>query len=100
MYRWDWWGHVKGMIRRYPDRKGRDLHGVALAEYEAVQAAIDETAQMDEGAQRIALVGMIFWGNQYKLTGAALRIPCSERTALRWHSDFIKLVAKKRGLLD
>lgn len=100
MYKFDWWGHVKGMIRRYPNRKGQDLHGVALAEYEAVQAAMDETANLRDGGSRLKLIGMLFWESQYKLPGAALRIPCSESTAARWNREFIKLVAKKRGLMD
>ena len=100
MYKYDWWGHVKGMIRRYPGRQGRELHGVALAEQEAVQSAIDDTECMTDGGKRLELINMVFWENQYKLPGAALQIPCSERTALRWHSDFVKLVAKKRGLMD
>lgn len=100
MYRYDWWGHVKGMIRRYPARKEEELHGVALLEFQAVQEAVDETKRMSDGQQRLELIRMMFWPGMYRIPGAALRIPCSERTAAQWHGDFIKLVAKKRGLMD
>lgn len=99
MYHNDWWGYVKGMIRRYQGRKGETLHGVALAEYEAVQTAIDETKALQDGEIRMKLIRMVYWENlkQYE---AAEKIPCSRETAAKWNGEFIRIAAKKRGLLD
>jgi len=130
--RYDWWGYVKGMIRRYPRLKERyrDLHTVsgvadysgiphgtepsrtteaiaikelptnAQREYEAVRRAIAMTERYKDGRDRLAIIKMVLWDGQYTLSGAALRIPCSYRTARRYHSDFIFMVAKNYGLLD
>jgi len=43
---------------------------------------------------------MVFWRRSHTLDGAALSIPCSYRTAQRYHSEFILLVAGFYGLLD
>lgn len=39
------------------------------------------------------LVEMVLFRQSHKVPGAALQIPCSERTALRWHGDFIREIA-------
>lgn len=101
--KYDWWGYIKAVIRRYPALKDIEVSGIALREKEAVEAAIVSTERMPNGRDRLTLVGMVFWEQTHTLEGAALMIPCSERTARRWHTDFIKLVAKKfkcDGLLD
>ena len=87
------------MIRRYPGRKDRELYGAALAEQEAVQKAINDTKRKVDGEDRMRLISLVYWKN-CKIPAAALRVPCSERTALRWNGDFVRLVAKKRGLTD
>ena len=95
-----WWGYVKDIIRRYPSMRGKQLTGVALREYEAVQAAIEQAERMRNGAGRLRVVDLVFWKRTYTLPGAALQVPCSERTAQQWHADFIKAVARNFGLLD
>ena len=66
----------------------------------AVQQAIDETDRMENGKERLQVVDLVFFRQTHTLEGAAMMIPCSERTARRWHTDFIKLVAKKYGLIE
>jgi hypothetical protein len=85
--RYDWWGYAKSMIRRYPTRTNE-------SETAAVNAAIEYTKRMDTGEDRMTLVDMVFFRKTHTLAGAAMRIPCSERTARRYHSDFIRLVGE------
>lgn len=92
--RYDWWGYVKGMIRRYPDGY------VNEKEAAAVKSAIDGTNQMNNGDDRLKIIDLVFWKRTHTLPGAAMQIPCSERTARRWHTEFIKEVAKNFGLID
>ena len=98
--RYDWWGYIKAVIRRYPELKGREVSGIALREKEAVEAAIAATERMQNGRDRLDVVDMVFWKKTHTLSGAALMVPCSERTARRWHTEFIKEVAKSFGLMD
>lgn len=88
------------MIRQYPAREGKYIQGKALDERMAVQRAIDQTMKMDNGQDRLRVVDLVFFKQTHTLEGAALMVPCSERTARRWHTEFIKLVAKEYGLLD
>ena len=97
-----WWGYVKEMIRRYPERQGQVLEGIAAEEQAAVQAAIDSTKRYRNGGDRMRVVELVLWNGSYTIAGAAMQIPCSERIARQWHGDFIKAVARNfrcNGLL-
>ena len=85
--RYGWWSYAKHMARRWPDRLNEN-------EYAAVAAAIAETERRKDGAERLRLVQMVLLEGCCTLEGAALAIPCSERTAQRWHADFIRAVGK------
>lgn len=80
--------------------KDAEVSGNALKEKEAVRASIEQTEALANGAERIEFISMVFWKQTHTLAGAAMAIPCSERTARRWHADFIKAVARNYGLLD
>jgi hypothetical protein len=75
------------MIRRYPDRDNED-------ERRAVRLAIQETERMQGGEDRLRLVRAVLLEGTHTLSGAALLIPCSERTAQRYHADFIRAVGR------
>ena len=59
--RYDWWGYVKAIIRRYPRMKDDDVSGNALKEKEAVRASIEQTEELANGAERIEFISMVFW---------------------------------------
>lgn len=86
--RYNWWGYAKDMIRRYP------LGAVNQNEANAVNAAIAATERLPNGPARLKVIELVLWKGTHTLEGAALQIPCSERTARYWQADFIKLVAK------
>lgn len=88
-----WWGYAKAMVRAYPGRVGQALEGTALAEFQAVEAAIEATRRRRDGEARMAVVNMVLIKGTHKIPGAAMMIPCSERTAVQWHGDFIREVA-------
>lgn len=88
-----WWGYAKSMARAYPGRVGQALEGTALAEFQAVEAAIEATRRRRDGEARMAVVNMVLIKGTHKIPGAAMMIPCSERTAVQWHGDFIREVA-------
>jgi hypothetical protein len=75
------------MARRYPDGDNQD-------ERRAVRLALEETGQLPSGPERLALVQMVLIQGTHTLAGAAMRIPCSERTAQRYHADFLRAVGR------
>ena len=82
------------MIRQYPERKGKELTGLALCEFEAVRLAVEETERMPNGRARLQVVEMVLWKRTHTLDGAALQIPCGYETAKRWLQGFIRATAK------
>lgn len=96
-----WWGYVKSFIRKYKYLKDNEsLKGVEAREMEAVKQAMEDTRKLPDGEQRLKLVDIVFWKKTHTLEGAAMTLYISRRTAIRWHSDFIKLTAAKFGLDD
>lgn len=98
--RYYWWGYIKAVIRQYPGLKDKEVSGVKLREKEAVRAAIEQTERMQNSLDRLKIIDLVLWKGTHDVPGAALLIPCSERTAQRYHADFIKAVAKAFGLMD
>lgn len=101
--RYSWWPYVKDMIRQYPRRLGQSLTGIAACEQAAVQAAIEQTERMSDGQNRLKVIRLVLWDGTHYIAGAALQVPCGEKTAKRWHADFIKAVAQNfrcDGLID
>ena len=86
-----------------PRRNTEDLATASLGravdrEVEAVRAAIEETRRMKRGDERLHLIDLVFWKKTHTLDGACRACHVSERTGRRWHTEFIHLVAKNRGL--
>lgn len=83
---------MKYIVRSYgaPESTGSDLE---RREREAVRRAVDETFRRGSGRLRVELIEMVYWRKSHQLQGAAMKLGISERTALRWHGDFIKTVA-------
>lgn len=86
--RYGWWGYVKDMIRRY--RTG----DVSQSEKDAVDAAIAATEQLQNGPARMMVIDLVLWKGTHTLEGAALEVPCGERTARRWLYSFVLETAK------
>ena len=95
-----WWGYVKSFIRKYKYLKdgGDDLTETEHREVDAVEAAVVFTKGLNDGELRVQLVDIIFWKRTHTLEGAAMILHVSERTARRWHTEFIRTVAKEFGL--
>lgn len=78
----------------------RELPKTRQREYEAVRQAVEKTKHITESQDRLKVIDLVFWKRSHTLKGAALMIPCSYRTARRYHAEFIMLVAGYYGLLD
>ncbi len=78
----------------------RELPEINRKEMDAVREAIEETKNLKTGNERLKIIRLVFWDRSHTVTGAAMQIPCSDRTAREWHRDFIYLVAQKYGLIE
>ena len=90
-----WWGYMKYLVRKYGSLKDKKTAGLEKREMDAVRRACEYTLRLRDGRDRMALVEIVFWKRTHNLQGAALKLSVSERTALRWHGDFIKAVARE-----
>ncbi len=78
----------------------RELPYTRQREYEAVRRAVEYTKQIAAGADRLALVDMVFWKKSHTLSGAAYKLNLSYTTAQRYHGEFVIAVARFYGLMD
>lgn len=78
----------------------RELPPSKQAELEAVRTAIRQTEQKANGKEVLALVNLVFWRQTHTLSGAAVCLHISYKTAVNWHREFIRAVARARGLTE
>lgn len=78
----------------------RELPPAEKANLEAVRFAVKATEGLPDGRERLFMIRLVFWDQTHTLQGAAIKCHVSYTTAVRWHGDFIRTVAKKRGLFD
>ena len=90
---------MKNIIRNYPALEGKCCHGNDQNERMAVQRAIEQTAQMENGLERMKVIDLVFFSRTHTLEGAAMMVPCSYDTAQKYPAQFIKAVARNMGLL-
>lgn len=85
---------------------GRTVETIALRQlpeddqkaYDAVTRAVEITRLRPDGEERVALIRYTYWcRTEHPLKHAALYAHVSERTAKRWHGDFVRLVGKCYG---
>lgn len=94
-------GGGKGGISRPTERAAlAELRGTEGKEYNAVRQAIEYTSKLRNGAERNALIDMVFFKKSHSLEGAAMALFVSYSTAKKWHKEFILAVADFYGLLD
>lgn len=76
------------------------LHDGDYKIYLAITAAVEETAQMANGRDRLRLIELIYWKRYWKtIEGAAYEVGYSIQRAKEIHGEFIRLVAYYRRLI-
>ena len=91
--RYIWWGYVKALIRAAGNPRSRKYSYLSEAEIAAFQSVWES---IDQERQKLAAMVMI--RQSHTIPGAALKLHISERTAQRWHAEFICAVAQRLGL--
>lgn len=98
-----WWGHVRYLIRKYPEwgkMPYEEMTRPEMAGWDAVNKAIKSTERMTDGASRLKVVQAMHWGGGLNLDGASVKLHCGRATAARWQSDFFKEVAKNMAFIE
>ncbi|MGM9594159.1 MAG: hypothetical protein ACI3U8_07375 [Candidatus Onthomonas sp.] len=78
----------------------RQLPPQEQREYEAVEAAVRETARMSDGETRLTIIELVFWRQSHTLAGAAQAVHLGYRAAKERQQVFIRLVAQNLGFLE
>lgn len=78
----------------------RELPTTKQREYEAVKLAVEKVSAQKNGKEILEVINLYLWKRSHTLDGAAVKTHIGARTAKRYHSDFVRLVAKNYGLLD
>ena len=89
-----------GVSRGTEDLAIRELPCTKQREYESVRRAIEATKLMNNGAQRLRIIELVYWKRSHTVEGAAMMVGYSPDRGKQIHGDFIRLVAKYYGLLD
>lgn len=99
--KYDQVGHGSGISKPTEQTALRQLSPVKQKEYDAVNAAINLTLTKPQGTDHMKLIECMYWSRtHYNLAGAAQKVPTTEITAKRWHSEFVYTVAEFYGLRD
>lgn len=77
----------------------RELPQTEQKEYEAVEGAIKQTREKENGEEVLKMIRLVYWDRSHTIYGASRELSISEKTAKRWHGEFIKIIAKIYGLL-
>lgn len=93
-------GHGSGISKPTEQVALKLLPRVKQQEFDAVREALQEIEQKPDGRHKIDLIRLVFWKRSHTLTGAAMTIGISYRTARRWQTEFIYLTAEKYGLYE
>lgn len=89
-----WWGYVKSMVRKYPNRIGKEMCGVEAREFEAVSCAIQHFKKEKNGEEILKVIELAYWKHPYSLTGASMRLHWSYDSVVNMHRAFIRTVAR------
>lgn len=92
---------MQAIIKRYPDRQMiyDRLGKIQKREVDAVGDAIQRTADLDDGMERLRLIKAVYWSRHRKtMSGIAMDLYISRSTACRWNKEFILTVAECFGL--
>lgn len=96
-----WWGYAINVVEDYRRLvESSELLSCEYRERDALLMAIEATGQLPEGEKRLALLRFVYWdGVKRTIKEAADHTGVSERTAKKWHGDFLRLVGKGLGFV-
>lgn len=87
-----------GLGRALESAVTKKLSSRDVAEFEAVEAAIRETAKMENGEARLEIIDLVYWKRSHTLAGAGMQVGYSYEWAKRAQRRFALSVAENLGL--
>ena len=89
-----------GEGRPVEDVAVKRLSGRDMTEYEAVRAAIRDTARLPNGEVRLKVIDLVYWKRSHTLWGAGREVLYSYAQVKRFQEKFICLVAENLDLKE
>ena len=82
-----------GASRTVENLSLRQLDPDNQRDYDAVRRTVELTRTLSNGKERLKLIQLVYWQkHSIRIKDAATMLFVDERTAKRWHGDFIRLV--------
>lgn len=87
--------YIREVLRSYPEIQSKPVEKRTSHEQrrvEIVNEVLDMVDRMPDAVSRRTLVELVYFKKSHTLEGAALQIPISRRTAVRWNARVMKLM--------
>lgn len=95
--RYPWWSYVKNLLMQYGWALQGKRNMITDDQIQAICRAIDGTMALPNGEDIMRVVDLVLIKKSHTVAGAAMCAYVSEDTAKRWHSNFIRAVARELG---
>ena len=94
--RYYWYGNVKKMIMKHDILENDRSLQASILRF-AIEEAMDETAKLPHGEERIQAIDDILFKNEKSYESVAREFHYEQRTIQGWITSFVNLVGKKAG---
>ena len=71
--KYDWYGHAVKQVKKYPDKLIAENTAQSALWMYAINKAIKQTEEMDNGLDRMKAVQLVYFEDRYTIAGAADR---------------------------
>lgn len=91
--------YIREILQSYPEIKNKQIKTAQeQRRVDIVEQALESIGKMKYSNSKLKIIKMVYFDRSHTLYGAALQIPVSERTAQRWNTEVMELIAEKMNL--
>lgn len=91
--------YIREILQSYPEIKNKQIKTAQeQRRVDIVGQALESIGKMKYSNSKLQIIKMVYFDRSHTLYGAALQIPVSERTAQRWNTEVMELIAEKMNL--
>ncbi len=91
--------YIREILQSYPEIKNKQIKTAQeQRRVDIVEQALESIGKMKYSNSKLQIIKMVYFDRSHTLYGAALQIPVSERTAQRWNTEVMELIAEKMNL--
>lgn len=91
--------YIREILQSYPEIKNKQIKTEQeQRRVDIVEQTLESIGKMKYSNSKLQIIKMVYFDRSHTLYGAALQIPVSERTAQRWNTEVMELIAEKMNL--